>query len=178
MVKFIGATIKSPSPEVNWLEVPWFEFIEVFSLAVQINLPTIPFPIVVGSVENKEKPAPWEYPGRSWFFWLNLFSSTYSWTEDVIANLDIDTALGLYQEIEINNQLNKEWEWGLSELAYPYNKSTKTSKYKPLARPEWMMPMIPKQLPVIKMRRDMLPVGNIIDLQQQEMDRNKKKSGI
>ena len=82
----------------------------------------------------------------------------------MIEILDIDTAIGLYQEISIDDQFEKEWEWSLSEIAFPYNQSTKKQEYKPLERPEWMLPISPKQLPTMKMRKDMMPVGNIVDL--------------
>jgi hypothetical protein len=64
----------------------------------------------------------------------------------------------------LEEQLDKEWTYSLSEIAFPYNSSTKKSEYKPLDRPEWMLPISPKQLPVIKMRKDMMPMGNIVDM--------------
>lgn len=175
MVRFIEAAV-SPSPSgIEWDKVPWYEFLEVYSNAVRLNSPTIAFPLLQGSGEENKK-LPWEYEGRAWYFWFNLFSVNYGWGEDTIANLDIDDALGLYQELQIDQQMMREWEWGLSEMAYPYDKSTKTSKFKALHRPSWMMPIIPKQLPVVKMRRDHMPVGNIIDLQEQELERKKKRA--
>lgn len=171
MVKFIEVAV-SPSPSgVEWDKVPWYEFLEIYSKVIEINSPKIEFPVMRGSGTNTKK-QPWEYEGRSWYFWFNLFAKHYGWTELYIANLDIDDALGLYQELQIDDQLQKEWEWGLSEIAYPYEASTKKQKYKPLQRPNWMMPMVPKQLPVVKMKRAHLPMGNIIDLQ--EMEKNKR----
>lgn len=175
MVKFIEVAV-SPSPSgVEWNTVPWYEFLEVYSKSVELNSPTIEFPILRGSGGDTKK-LPWEYEGRSWYFWYNLFATNYGWEEDRIANLDIDDALGLYQELQIDDQMHKEWEWGLSEIAYPYDSSTKKQKYKPLSRPSWMLPMVPKQLPIVRMKRAHLPVGNIIDLQEQEKER-KSKSG-
>lgn len=179
-VKFIEMAI-SPSPSgVQWDEVPWYEFVALFSAAAQANSPTIEFPILRGSGEVDKK-LPWEYDGRAWYFWLNLFADVYGWDIDTVSNLDIDDAIGLYQEIEIGRQLEKEWQWGLSEVAYPYNKSTKKSEYRPLPRPNWMMPLVPKHLPIVKMKKSFLPVGNVIDLQAQEVERReekKKKRGI
>lgn len=148
--------------KIDWSKLSWIEFLDVYSTAIELNNPSIDFPILHGTPEDKKMP--WEYEGRSWYFWLNLFASHYGWTADIISELDVDTAIGAYQEIEINNQLEKEWEWGLSEMAYPYNKNTKKSEYHPLQRPEWMRPALPKQLPVVKIRQDFLPQGNIIDL--------------
>jgi len=170
MVKFIEATILSKE-KIEWDKLPWYDFLSVYSEAIIVSTPSIDFPILHGKNESKEKP-PWEYKERSWYFWLNLFATNYGWTEEVIAHLDVDTAIGLYQELEIDEQLQKEWEWGLSEIAYPYNKGTKKQEYKPLARPTWMKPLVPKQLPVVKIRRDMMPVGNIIDLSVPNANKN------
>lgn len=163
MVKFIEVAILPSPSKVEWDKLPWYEFAMVYDQAVRVNLPTIDFPILHGGGSDNKK-QPWEYGGRAWYFWFSLFAANFGWTEDVIANLDIDDALGLYQEIQLNEQLQREWEWGLSEIAYPYDKSTKTSKYMPLTRPSWMMPLIPKQLPVVKMKKSHVPMGNIVDL--------------
>lgn len=162
MVKVIEATVVSKE-KINWEEIPWFDFLEIFAEAIAINTPSIDFPILRG-VGEKSK-LPWEYDGRAWYYWFNLFASNYGWDEGTIANLEIDTAIGLYQEIEIDGQLEREWQWGLSEIAYPYNKGTKKQEYKPLARPSWMKPIIPKQLPVIRIRKDMMPMGLIRDME-------------
>lgn len=163
----------SPSPtQIKWEEVPWVRFMEIFDLCVEINHPTIKFPVLEDKKEKKEK-LPWEYRGRAWYFWLNLFAKNYGWDENKIEHLDIDTALGLYQEIQIESQLRQEWEYGLSEIAYPYNKATKTQEFKPLDRPYWMLPIAPKPM-IIKIRKDMYPEGNVIILDEEE----KKKRGI
>lgn len=131
-------------------------FLEAFT----INSPRMNFPILKSAADKNEK-LPWEYEGRSWYFWLNLLSEKYGWNMDYISLLDIDDAIGLYQEIEIDRQLQKEWEWGLSEIAYQYDKASKSSKFHPLSRPSWMMPIAPKPK-IIKIKRDFLPVGNVI----------------
>jgi hypothetical protein len=154
-------------PIIDWVQVPWYQVLEVYGKVVEINQPTIDFPVLHGN-EKTDKKLPWEYDGRAWYFWLNLFSRNYGWTENQIEHLDLDTALGLYQEITIDEQLGKEWEWGLSEIAYPYNSSTKKSEYRPIERPSWMKPMIPKQLPIIKIRKDMMPIGNVINLTEKK----------
>lgn len=150
-------------PKINWENVPWIEVAKAYSLAMEINNSTKDFPILHGSEEEK-KELPWEYEGRNWYFWLNLFASNYGWREQEIAEMEVDTAIGLYQEITIDDQMSKEWEYGLSEVSYQYNSSTKKSEFKPLPRPDWMRPIIPKELPIIRIRRDMLPVGVIVDL--------------
>lgn len=150
-------------PRINWEEVPWIEIAQAQNAVVILNNVTKDFPILRGSGQE-EKVQPWEYDGRSWYFWLNLFASNYGWNESTIAEMEVDTAIGLYQEITISDQMRQEWEWGLSEVSYSYNSSTKQSEFRSLPRPDWMKPIIPKELPVIRMRKDMLPMGNIIDL--------------
>ncbi len=177
MVIFIEAAIIPPKEEIKWNEVAWFDFVSIYYKAIELNSPTLSFPFLQER-QKEEKKLPWEYEGRAWFFWLNLFAKNYGWDEKTIEELDIDTALGAMQEIFIDEQMEKEWDWGLSEIAYPYDTSTKKSKFKPLDRPAWMMPIIPKQMPTVRMHRKHLPIGNIIDLQAQEADRKKKKDGI
>lgn len=135
--------------------------------AYALNIPRKNFPILKQQIENKEK-MPWEYEERAWYFWVNLLSANYGWTMEYIAKLDIDDAIGLYQETEIDKQFNREWQWGLTELAYPYDETTKKSKFHPLTRPQWMMPIVPKPK-IIKMRKNMIPIGKIEG--QDELDK-------
>ncbi len=160
LVCFIELSI-SDLLKPEWEKVPWYEVIIAYKEVIILHQPTLNFPILV---ENKKetKKFPWEYKGRSWYFWLNFFASSYGWEEKTVELLDIDTALGLYQEVLLTDQLDREWWWGLSEIAYPYNKSTKKQEFKPLDRPRWMLPSLPKQLPVVKMRKSMIPVGNVV----------------
>lgn len=158
--KFLEVTT---SPKIEWEKVPWFEFVEILNLATVANSPTLDFPILNSKEESK--PLPWEYEGRAWYFWYDLFARNYGWDAETIGNLDIDDAIGLYQEISINDQLNKEWEWGLSEMAYPYDKNTKKSRFQPLGRPSWMTAnLVPATLPVVKMLKAHMPMGNIVDV--------------
>lgn len=152
-------------PKINWEDVLWIDVASAYNQVIELNRVRIDFPIL-RSDPTEPKTHPWEYEGRSWYFWLNLFSSRYGWDEDKISMLDVDTAVGLYQEISIDEQLQKEWEYGLSDVAYVYNTTTKSSEFKPLPRPDWMKPIIPKELPVIRMRKDMLPTGNIVNLEE------------
>lgn len=151
--------------KIAWDKVPWFELLEAYVLCTTENLIRVEFPILSGS--KKSEKLPWEYDGREWHFWLNLFASNYGWDEARIGNLDIDTAIGLYQEISIEGQLDREWWWGLSEIAYPYDTVSKTQKFKPLDRPDWMLPITP-QPKKVKIRQDMLPVGQVINLTEKD----------
>lgn len=144
---------------------PWVEVQGLYGQAVSENLPRIHFPLFKS--REKGKPHPWEYEGRSWFFWLHIFAGKYGWTPDIVADLDLDEAIGLYEEILVDEQLEKEWQHSLSEIAYQYDKSTKKSKFKALGRPDWMamydnVPNRPQ--PKVKIPKSAMPVGNIVSL--------------
>jgi hypothetical protein len=145
----------------------WMDVVKIYNQIFELNRPTKDFPILTS--KSKGKPLPWEYDGRGWYFWLNLFAENYGWSEEQVSNLDIDSAIGLYQEIIINEQLRNEWEWGLSEISYEYNKSTKKSHFKPLPRPDWMRPMVSAAEPVKKTKFpvSMIPAGLVVNLDEE-----------
>lgn len=143
----------------------WFEVMKSYSQATLENQPTYEFPIFKSKEKGKRQP--WEYEGRSWYFWLNLFAKAYGWTAEVVADLDIDDAIALYQEVLVDDQAQKEWEYSLSEIAYPFDKTTKKSNYKPLGRPDWMAlyDKVPNQpSKTVKIPKSAMPVGVVISL--------------
>lgn len=104
----------------------------------------------------------WDYPNRSWNFYSHILARSYGWTLDYIAELDVLEGLGHIQEVLTAEQIDREFIHSLSEIAYPYNKSTKKGEFKPLSRPYWMRP-VSKPVKKVRIRRDMLPVGYIVD---------------
>lgn len=153
----------------NLAELSWLDVKLLFEEIVVTNQPTIQFPILVKSKKNRQ-PEAWEYYGRNWYFWLNLFASNYGWSIEQIEQIDIDTAIGLMQEITLDKQFAEEWEWGLSEKSVEYNKNTKKSHFVKLPRPEWMnksaAQIVKKPVKKIKIRADMLPQGNVVNLDE------------
>lgn len=144
---------------------PWMEVQRLYNESVVENLPTVNLPLFHSKEKGKEKP--WDYEGRSWYFWLNTFAKSYGWTPEIVAELDVDDAIALYQEILVDTQMQQEWEWGLSEVAYPYNKTTKKQHFKALGRPDWMSQYssLPSQkVKTIKIPIKALPVGVVISL--------------
>jgi hypothetical protein len=141
---------------------PWYEITRAFKEMYQINIPSLDFPMIRKRMqkETNEKVG-WEYPGRTWYIWLHLFAGKYSWNVNYIEHLDIDDAIALLQEILVDDQQNKEWQWGMFEGAYKYNEQTRTSTFIPLERPEWMKP-IPKPAKKVMVRKSELPVGLIL----------------
>jgi len=143
----------------------WMDTVSAYTKVHVDNAPSRKFPMLQS--KEKGKPLPWEYEGRGWYFWLNLFAENYGWTRDEVGDLEVDDAIGLYQEILIKDQLRQEWEWGLSEVSYSYDKSSKKSKPIKLPRPDWMSGIVQKtnQPPqTVKIHKHLMPVGNVVDL--------------
>ena len=144
---------------------PWMDVRALYDQCVIENQPRIQFPIFRS--KEKGKPSAWDYEGRSWYFWLNIFAKNYGWTPEIVEDLDLDDAVGLYEEILVEDQFSKEWQWGLSEMAYPYNKSTKKQHFKPLGRPDWMVVHSSDQpQKKVKIPIKSLPVGVVINLDE------------
>lgn len=141
--------------------LPWKDIADAFLVIRSINTPKI-IPILLGSQTEKEET--WEYDGRMWPTWANIFAKNYGWQLGYIANLDVDDAFGLVQEIAVQDQMEREWQWSITEVAYSYNKETQKSEFHPLPRPDWMSAsMKPLEEPKkIHMPKDLLPIGNVI----------------
>ena len=143
----------------EYQETVWYKTVQDYEMALGANVPTKPFPLLKSKEKNEKMP--WEYEGRTWYYWMHIFSNNYGWTEDQIAKLDIDTAIGLLQEILITRQEEREWQWSLTEIAYPYNKDTKKSEFHFLPRPDWMKKIV-QPPPKVKIRVNEMPQGRII----------------
>lgn len=152
---------------IDWHTISWIDTVSVFSELIKINRIKKKFPIFsaeeTSTKEKSDEDVPWTYIGRTWYLWAHLLASSYSWKISEIEELEVEEAVPLIQEILADKQLTKEFQWSMSEIAYPYNSTTKKSVFSPLHRPEWMKPKV-KQIKKIKVRKDFVPVGNVIDL--------------
>lgn len=119
---------------------------------------------ILDAAPKEGKPVDWDYDNRTWNFYSHLLAKSYGWTLEYIAELETNEALGHLQEILTEDHLEKEFVYSLSEVAYPYNKSTKKSEFKPMKRPYWMKPVINTEIKKFKIKRDMLPMGKIVDI--------------
>lgn len=142
------------------LMLSWRELAEAYvelrtANTVLLNIPFIKYP-----PENDNK-ASWDYETRNWWGLCHLIVKAFGWSIEYVSEMDVSDAMHIVQEIMIDDQLSKEWEWLLSERAVKYNENTKKSEPNPLPRPAWMnpVPQIPK---TIKIRKDFLPVGAIV----------------
>lgn len=145
-------------------EVPWYEVANAYAVIFAECMPRYDFAILKPKKnEPKKSKVNWDYKERTLYLWSHMIASAYGWTLDYISNLYFNDALALLQEIMIDEQLKKEWEWSLSEIAYPYNESAKKSEFKPLPRPSWMQEIMPEPKKV-KILKSMLPVGIVVKL--------------
>lgn len=142
----------------------WIIVCSAYFQLYNINIPDTELPFIKFS-GGRDREYPWDYEGRDWWYFCHLLASQYQWSVEYISNLDVNEAFSLIQEILVEDQLQKEWEWGLSEKSIEYNPKTKTSKFRELDRPKWMMEDF-KPAPMMVIPIDMLPVGNIKDFTQ------------
>lgn len=160
--EFLVVAFSNSSSEV-WLALEWEQVLTLLSDILVMNQIRIKLPLIDNNYEKQEKKDAWEYKGRAWAYWVNRLASSYGWTVDKIEALYIEDAVQLLQEILLDQQFKREWEWSQSEIAYPYDASTKKSVFKPLARPSWMKP-IPEAPKTVKMLKSMMPLGNVINM--------------
>jgi hypothetical protein len=105
----------------------------------------------------KGEPEPYDYEGRNWAWIVHKLASRYGWTREETFNLWPEEAAAYLQEILISEHAESEERYRLSELAYQYDKVTKTSRYVPYQKPGWMVSTeLPKPVRIL---RAMLPFG-------------------
>jgi len=143
----------------NWGKLSWESVLREYAFAVSLHTPSKVFRIF--SVDSKKQA--FRINESSWYSWSSILATTYGWKLEYIAELDIDEAISLIQETLYNDQLQKEWEWALSEKSVHYDANTKKSKFKPLDRPKWMQPKPKTREPEkVKIRADIIPPGIVI----------------
>ena len=144
----------------KWYEkADWMRVISLLYVCLSKS-PTVHLPLLTPSHEKSE-PEPWHYEGRTWHAYSHILAKAYGWTLKEISQLKVEDALAKIQEILVDEQLEREFVHGLSEIAYPYDKNTKKSTYKPLPRPHWMRPAA-KPIQRFKIPKSMMPMGNVV----------------
>lgn len=146
----------------------WKEIAEAYIKITMLCIPSIDLPLLHGKSDDRKDG--WDYDKRTWYLWSHLLASHYGWSLEYIADIDFDDALALLQEIFVEDQLQREWQWSMSELAYSYNKITQKSEYRALPRPSWMSgSSIPNdKVRPVKMPVDMMPVGVVMKWEKDE----------
>ena len=144
----------------KWSNIPWEVVLYDYIFVTELHRPSRDFRIF--SVDSKSKA--FLVNESSWYSWASMLATNYGWNLDYIAELDIDDAISLIQEALYTEQVQKEWEWALSERAIRYDKAGK-GKFEPLERPKWLLPdkkEVQKEAPKIKVKADMIPPGIVI----------------
>jgi len=152
--------------KIDFSKISWEDTIFAFYKIHGVTSDIKKIPITSYKSEKKDKKDIWDYSGRLWYFYSNIIASAYGWSEKRIAKLDVSDALAYVQEILTERQLEKEFYWSTSEVAYVYDKATKKSKFSPMSRPYWMLPNPEnKEKPkTASIPKSLLPVGNVINL--------------
>lgn len=157
--RFLAAA--TDSLEKEWQETFWLEAVETMDRIQQANMLEWKPPMLVRPEIRKSRDLePFLYVGGEWYYWWHTFASKYHWSEEYIANLAIEDAFALMQEITVELHLSREWDWILSDRSVRMDPKTKTAVPVPYARPEWMKPSAHKPGKV-RILRSMLPVGPI-----------------
>jgi hypothetical protein len=140
---------------------PWLEIFRAY-LDIE-NLNRLPYRDAFSIIHfpSTGKPVPWDHPLRTILIWIHLIAKTYSWAKAEIEELWPEEAIAFVTEIMADEQADREFMHALSQVSYEFNKSTKKSHYRPLARPAWMQMQVSGDI-VTKFRRGMMPVGNVV----------------
>ena len=137
-------------------ELPWYEIAIAIRSISYVCILGYDFPFL--RVEIKDKKDAWDYKGRTWYIWLYMLAKEFGWNCEYIAELDVDDAIASAQEIAVGDQIEKEFQWAISEVPY----QTKDG-FKPLDRPKWML-YNTETSPIkkTKIRKEFMPVGAIV----------------
>jgi len=152
---FLSTALRLP---VKWFHrASWEVVIKSFSVVVSLTQCQIQLPIFM-SEKKKEKDEPWDYDTREWHLYIHMLAKEYGWTIEYISNLKVEDALSKIQEILIDEQLEREFLWTMSDRSSYWDDRTKTAKTNPLPRPDWMNRHIELEKEV---RKTIVPVGMI-----------------
>jgi len=147
---------------INIDSLPWEQVIDALVEIVNVNALDFTIPLLL-SKSDKDEDVPWEYPERNWYFWSHQLAKEFGWTLEYIANLEVEDAIKLLQEVLVTKQLEREWEWSLSEKSVSYDTATKKSKFVELPRPDWMrISVAPVSKKDVQIPEFMMPIGHII----------------
>jgi len=147
--------------EVDPLDCNWAEFFSAFILLVSLNRIPSHIKALTARDHRRSRPPPWDHPDRTYVLWIHLIATNYGWSREEIENLWPEEAAAFVQEILIDEQTKREWEYFLSPIAHPTDKRGK-DMFKPLPRPLWMQEGA--RVKKMKIPRKLLPSGRIIDL--------------
>jgi hypothetical protein len=149
------------SVQIDLDTLPWYEVVEAYADIVALHRPKYDFPLLKIASKRRDEVS-WDYEGRTWYAWSHTLAREYNWSLEYIAELDIDDAIAHLQEIFTSEQLEREWEWMMSDKSVTYDKRGK-GKFHDLTRPAWMRSKeIQEKSKKIPIKKSMLPVGQVV----------------
>jgi hypothetical protein len=158
LLDFLSAALKLNKKYI--CNASWISLAKTFYKISKWSFPVTNLPIMMLTAKDNRPKEAWEYEGRQWNVWSHLLAKHYGWTLEYISNLHVDEALGKIQEILTDEQLAREFQWGMSPNAYSYDERSKQSNLVPLDRPYWMKKKL-QPIKKFKMPKDLLPIGNV-----------------
>jgi len=138
------------------------ELLSAFLALRQVNLFQWLVPMLASSGGDEEKPAPYDYGGRTSAWWVHRLASRYGWSRSEIFDLWPEEAACYLQEITVSEYDEADARRALSQMTYNYNKATGKVTWHPLPRPAWMTGKGERKKR--RVRRDVLPMGDVVDL--------------
>ena len=156
---FLSTALRLP---VRYFEqADWEKIVRAFYITITTFSYQTKLALFEPAPQTKEEEVAWNYDGRAWHLYAHMLAQAYGWSLEYIANLKLDDALPTIQEILLDEQFEKEFQWTMSERSSYYDDKTKTAKANPLSRPNWMNRHIDpkKELKTTQIPVDMLPMG-------------------
>lgn len=147
-------------------DAPWIEIATAYATITTLNTAKLKLPFMQVQSQEQDDPS-WEYKGRTWYAYAHILAQEYGWCLEYIAELDVDDAFALIQEVMVSKQLEREWDWSLSEKSVGKIEGSDKYQFIPLPRPIWMQ-RIPKEPKKVMIPKALLPVGNVISWKDRE----------
>lgn len=156
--------LASDIPKETWEQCSPLEFADAFLRLLELNNVRLNLPLFSDVPEREEKV--YDYHGRFIATWVTRLARMYGWSPEDIKNLFPEEAACYIQEAEIQEFNEREFIYGLSDVAYAYDKGTKKSRYVPLKRPGWMVAKkeVGVEAPAIPAKY--IPQGVVINLEE------------
>jgi len=144
------------------LDATGAEVIAAFIALMELNTPLFSLAFMEATFD-KSRALAYDYPGRGYALWVHRLASRYGWTREEIFDLWPEELMCYLQEILVSEYDEEDRQRVLSEMAYHYDKATKTMSFRPLPRPAWMSGR--KERKTFRINRAYLPMADhIIDL--------------
>jgi hypothetical protein len=142
------------------------ELFHAYLMLTTLNAPLFLLPFMQDFKPGRKVPGvPYDYPDRGFVLWVHKLASRYGWSRHYIMDqLSPEETMCYLQEIMVSEYHEREEARVLSEMAYKYDKASKTLRYRPLPMPAWMAGKGERKM--FRIHRDYLPKGEVVDLSE------------